>query len=97
MQQVLINLLKALEMAVPPPKNCHHAITYATYGSDADGWVDKLALIVNVSGKFFCFFLDEDDLANQSGSVIGEVVKGLAEPERLQQGALGQYLPVCHE
>ena len=61
MRQFWITFLKELERLVPPPANCHHAITYAQYGSDASGWEDKLAVQVNTSGVFLCIFLDESD------------------------------------
>jgi hypothetical protein len=96
MRQFLIDLLKGLEASVPPPPNCHHAITYAKHGSDEDGWTDKLALQVNHNRKFYCFFLEEDDLPNDPQRIIGEVQKALSSPEviaTLQEGvALGQYL-----
>jgi hypothetical protein len=65
-KQFLIELLKSLEVVIPPPKGCHHAITFARYGSSRAAWQDRLALQINREGKFYCFFLDEDDLPPQS-------------------------------
>jgi hypothetical protein len=47
MRQRLIDLLKALEAVIPPPRNCHHALTFASYGSDEAGWTDQLAVQIN--------------------------------------------------
>lgn len=92
---LLIDLLKGLEAEVPPPPRCHHAITYAKYDSDEAGWTDKLALQVYYNGKFFCFFIDDDDLADNLQRTIAFVKESLASPEivaSMQQGvAQGQY------
>lgn len=96
-RKLLIDLLKGLEKAVPPPPRCHHAITFAQYGSDTEGWQDRLALQVNHEGRFHCFFLDDRDLT-------GDLYKRVIEPVRIaiaagqtaseQMGvAFGQYLP----
>jgi hypothetical protein len=96
MRQFLIDLLKRLEAAVPPPPKCHHAITFARYGSDEVGWTDKLALQVNANHTFYCFFLEEDDLPDDPQRVIDYVVKSLASPEitKIMQKGVGpaQYL-----
>jgi hypothetical protein len=94
MRQQLIDLLKTLESAVPPPPNCHHAITFARYGSDEAGWVDKLALQVNYCGEFYCYFLDEGDFAEPC--ILCAIIKrDLAKAEvvaKMQRGvAMGQY------
>lgn len=93
LRESLLTFLRGLEIAVPPPPNCHHALTFARYGSDEVGWVDKLALQINHEGKFYCFFMDEgDDLIDGMIAVIDDVKNGLANKEALQQGvALGQY------
>jgi hypothetical protein len=92
----LIELLRAIEAAVPPPENCHHCITYAKHGNDADGWSEKLALQVNRGGKFYCFFLEEDDLPYDSANiqrVAEEIVEQLKLPETSFQIGVsqGQY------
>ncbi len=93
----LLALLKGLEAAVPPPPNCHHAITYAQYGSNAEGWQDRLALQVNVAGTFWCFFIDDGD--DDPKAIIDFVVKDLSQPtaKNAQEGVgLGQYLPIAN-
>lgn len=65
MKELLIKFLKTLEEVVPPPVECHHAITYAQYGSDEIGWEDRLALRINVAGDERVLFLDTGDLENE--------------------------------
>jgi hypothetical protein len=95
MRNYLIEFLKMLEVAIPPPENCHHAITYARYGSDADGWQDKLALQINLLGEFHCIFLEEDDLSLNAEKTVKEIERILFTPMSAEQlgVALGQYLP----
>lgn len=92
MRELLIDFLKRLEAMIPPPPHCHHVITYAQYGSDAAGWEDRLSLQVNLSGKFYCFFIDEtDDFVSPSGvdQILCQIHRGV---ENMQEGiALGQY------
>jgi len=71
----LIEFLKGLEAAVPPPENCHHAITFARYGE----W-DALALQVNIGGKFRCFFINDEDIDRGPESTIAAVVEILNRP-----------------
>jgi len=91
----VLDLLRALEEAVPPPPLCHHALTRARYGSDAAGWSERLALQVNVNGVFLCFFLDPSDL-DAPPADLARVIAGLAldpPPPGTQFGvALGQYV-----
>jgi hypothetical protein len=49
----ILEFLKRLEDVIPPPTNCHHAITYAQHGSDLEGWTDKLAVHVHAPGVKF--------------------------------------------
>lgn len=79
-RQFLIEALKGLETAIPPSLNGHHAITFARYGSDEDGWQDKLALQVNENGVFHCFFLDESDLERTPAEFILAITTELAAP-----------------
>lgn len=79
-RQFLIDFLKQLESAVPPPPNCHHCLTYAQYGSDKDGWQDRLALHINVDGKFHCLFLDENDFAHGVAALVATVSGIIAQP-----------------
>lgn len=62
MLNYLLVFLAQLEQLIPPPQHCHHVLCRALYGSDADGWSEKLALQVNDHGIFTTYFLDEDDL-----------------------------------
>ncbi len=57
----LIDFFKQLEAAIPPSPNCHHVICYAQYGSDEDGWEDRLAVKINQSGEILCFFIESED------------------------------------
>lgn len=96
MHKYLLVFLKALEKEVPPPANCHHAITYAQYGSDLSGWEDRLAVQINRDGEFSCIFLDERDFRN-GPQWLAEVVAAWskASGSKVQQGVgFGQYLPV---
>ena len=88
----LINFLKALEAAVPPPPHCHHALTYARYGSEEKGWEDRLALQIaatssEVTGEpiFYCLFLDDDDLCKPVDELIIEIVVVLNTPDPAAQ------------
>lgn len=95
MRQYLIDLLKCLEAAIPPPANCHHAITFAQFGSDETEWEDRLALQINRGGIFHCIFLDDDDLQCFPDYVAAHVVKLLAQdmPNAQLGVGLGKYLP----
>jgi hypothetical protein len=75
MRQFLIDTLKGLESAVPPPQHCHHAITYVKYGSGEDG----LALQLNHGGKFYSFFINEDDAEDSPSRIIDYVVATLSD------------------
>jgi hypothetical protein len=91
----LLNFLKSLEAAIPPPPLCHHAITYAQFGSDDTGWQDKLALQINCDGVFHCFFLEPDDFEGKSTvDLIAEIAAGLKRPSLNAQtsGVSGRYL-----
>lgn len=93
MRQFLIKFLKELEAAIPPPENCHHAITFARFGSDVAGWHDKLALQVNSGGVFTCFFLEDEDLNKSPRQLVSDVASELSIPnDTLQLGVgFGQY------
>ena len=75
MRQFLIDLLKGLESAVAPASGCHHAITYAQYGSDETGWDDKLAVWINGKGgeQPRCFFIEPDDESKSADEIIREI------------------------
>ena len=98
MKQFLIDFLKALEEAIPPPAHCHHALTYARYGSNEEGWKDKLALQINDAGVFKCFFLDDVDFSNSMPEngfdlIIQEIVTYIKSDIGAQLGiGLGQYV-----
>ena len=79
MREKLIALLKTLEEKSPPPAGCHHSITYNQYGSDADGWEDKLGLHVWIRPGFIkTFWLDEGDFEKTPEELAREVLQ-LAE------------------
>ena len=78
----LVETLKLLESKAPPPAKCHHAITYARYGSDESGWDDKLALQVNQGGVFQCLFLDEEDFTKSPSALVAEIVQVLSECQK---------------
>ena len=95
MRQWLIDFLKALEAKIPPPVKCHHAITYAQYGSDETGWVEQLVVQSNSGGMFHPFFLDDTDCVKLPESLVAEIAGLLAHPmegEQLSVG-IGQYIP----
>ena len=90
----LLDFLRRLEADVPPPPDCHHAITFARYGSDEAGWEDKLALQVNRDGVFHCFFLEESDCLQAPADIAASICTLLAEPTppNAQLGVgMGQY------
>lgn len=91
MHETLVNFFKALEQAFPPPPNCHHALTYAQYGSDDAGWSDMLAFQINIGGKFHSFFLGDEDFAHVDVT-IHAIAESLAESGQLGV-PLGQYKP----
>jgi hypothetical protein len=93
MRQWLIEMLKRLEFLAPPPPNCHHAITYAEYGEPGD-WHERLALQVNYGGEFLCFFLQDEDFAQEPVSIANEVAEQIRKGTAgMQRGvAMGQYL-----
>ena len=92
LQPVLLHFLKELERILPPPAGCHHAITYAQYGSYDEGWSDRLALQVNHRGRFYCFFIEDKDLLKGFSRVVREIQAALQCSEELQPGVgFGQY------
>jgi len=75
MKQWLMALLRALEVAVPPPTGGHHAITAARYGSDETGWEDHLALHLMTDGARVTLFLDDYDFAAAPETVAAEILQ----------------------
>jgi hypothetical protein len=94
MRVYLLDLLRKLEELVPPPENCHHAITFARYGSDSQGWEDCLALQVNKAGQFHCFFLDDGDFFQTPEHVARRLAHALnfKMPNEQLGVAMGQYV-----
>ena len=94
MRKFLIDFLKRLEFLAPPPENCHHAITFAKFGSDEDGWQDRLALQVNCDGIFRCFFLQDEDFHQEAEDLANEVAELVRNPCANEQHGVGfgQYL-----
>lgn len=92
MKPFLMEFLKQLEIAIKPPAHTHHAITYARYGSDEEGWEDKLALQVNCNGVFVCLFLEEEDFNQTIDGLIADVLFQLKRPGEFQHGVgFAQY------
>lgn len=93
MHQYLLDFLKELEKVIPPPENCHHALTFAQYGSSECGWDDRLALQVNIAGTFSCVFLSAADLEKSVVELTEEIRAILRAPtENAQLGvSFGQY------
>lgn len=83
----LIETLKLLEVAIPPPPKAHHGISYAKYGSDESGWDDRLALHVNKSGVFHCLFFDDEDFEKSPETLVGEIVAILQPAQTLSGNA----------
>ena len=90
----ILDFLRHMEEHLPPPPNSHHAITRTQYGSDETGWEERLAIQVNLDGKFLCFFLDAEDLEKAPESLVAEIVT-LAKnpPPNTQLGvSSGRYI-----
>lgn len=84
----LLQFLQAVEAAIPPPPNCHHALTAGRYGSDAAGWEPKLILQINRGGTFWQYFLDEGDTTE---AIVAHISKDPGPG--MQRGvALGQFV-----
>jgi len=84
MRQFLIDFLKALEAAVPPPPKCHHTIGYAQYGSDVvDGWKDQLAFTLTTppAGAFSASF-STMAISQARSRMIEEILTLLRRPVR---------------
>lgn len=94
MKNYLLTLMKQLEALVPPPPRCHHAIMYSQFGSDADGWEDKLTVQVNMNGQFHAVFLDAGDFQKSAVELAEAIADSLAEPmPNAQIGVgLGQFI-----
>jgi hypothetical protein len=99
MERQLLEFLKALELAIIPPKNCHHCLMFSQYGSDEVGWNDRLALQVNNAGTFQCFFLEESDFQKPIHQLVSEIALLVESPVfNTQYGvAMGQHLPSVSE
>jgi hypothetical protein len=93
MHRYLLDFLKELERVIPPPENCHHAFTYAQFGSNEMGWSDRLALQVNIGGEFHCLFLDPPDFDMSVVELVEVLRDFLRVPkEHAQLGVgFGQY------
>lgn len=80
MRDKLLYFLKTLESEIPPASKCHHAITFAQFGSDSEGWEDKLALQISHGGAFHCFFIEAGDFDKPAEDLIAEIKRGLEQP-----------------
>lgn len=88
----LMAILKEIELRIPPPQDCHHCLTFSRYGSDADGWQDKLALQINRDGKFYCVFIDPEDFDHTPEQWADQVAYLLSQSFPWQMGkGPGQY------
>lgn len=74
--------LRELESLIPPPTGQHHSLRFAQFGSDSEGWVDKLCLEMRRSNGSDYFFLEDQDLAPHSP-------KGCAQ--RVSAGMLSDF------
>lgn len=70
----ILAVMKALEAEIQPPsRKLHHALMYSRYGSDETGWEDKLALHINLDGKFHVLFLDDDDFEKPIEQLVRDI------------------------
>ena len=74
-----IDLLQLLDVKLPPPSRCHHSIHFAQYGSDHDGWSDRLALTLPLqrpTGErtFLTLFFDPEDFQKESARLAESVL-----------------------
>lgn len=65
----LFRFLQSLETKIPPVHGCHHNVTVARYGSDADGWEDRLALNVRGRTLWHTYWLDAGDIDNIEATI----------------------------
>jgi hypothetical protein len=95
----ILGFLRALEEAIPPPPNCHHALVRCHYGSDEAGWTEKLAVQVNVDGTFHAFFIDDADQAKLPEELAVQIASELAKPmANAQHGVgIGQFVTTQRE
>lgn len=66
MREYIVDLLLGLEIVIPPPKDCHHSITVS-------GDIKELTLSVNVAGKFYTFYLSDEDFNEPPAFIINSV------------------------
>lgn len=94
MRAYLLEFMKRLEFLCPPPPRCHHAITFAQYGSDETGWEEKLALQVNIDGTFRCIFLDGTDFNSGATDLANKVAEFVRNPQDSDQLGVsaGRYI-----
>lgn len=66
----------------------------AHYGSDVEGWEEKLGLQINVLGVFHAFFLDEEDFDKSPELLSDELFDLLKQKNPAAQlgVALGQFV-----
>jgi len=82
----LLETLKLLESIIVPPPGGHHSLTYAQYGSDEDGWEDRLALQVIRDGRFQCLFLDHSDFQKTPAALVADIAFVLNEQRKAAIG-----------
>lgn len=76
-RQFLVEVLKGLEASVPPDPGCHYAVLFAKYGSDEDGWEDRLAVHMKHAGKMHTLFLEEADFQKEPSALISDIVAAI--------------------
>lgn len=75
MKKRIMEFLKLLESALPPPEGAHHSITFAQYGSDDAGWDDRLALGLREGGTTRIVFLEDGDLERPPSELVTEITQ----------------------
>jgi hypothetical protein len=78
-QEYLLQFLNRLESRIPPAPSKHHAITFARYGNETDGWEDKLQLVVNNKGRLISLFLYSTDLEKKIPELVQEIERLISE------------------
>jgi hypothetical protein len=91
MKKWILQFLKKLEKALPPAPGAHHAITAALYGSDQDGWDERLALHLVFISESVTLFLEDADFSSGPDALVAAIVDCHAERS---DSVLGGYQPI---
>lgn len=76
----LMKFLVHLERAIPPHDGGHHSITAKKYGSDEQGWEQRLSVNLCMAAGFQVIWLDNGDLECPADQLVGNIVKLVAPP-----------------